>query len=212
MYSPGAQICAEIINSLKQEDIMQINPKKIFILGVLALFSFTGCANQQPQAPTAVKPAAQKAAPAPKDVYKGKIAGKSNKAKNIQIVVGKGDKAKTMMLKFNDSTKGLEFAKKGEAAIIKFKMVGDDKVATVIKPKLAKLPEGVVEIKTDELMGMYESSADMVVIDARPASRYAQGHLPGAISIPVPKLKKEQEAVLPANKEQLLVFYCGGPT
>ena len=191
---------------------MQINPKKIFLLGVLALFAFTGCATQQPQAPTAVKPAAQKAAPAPKDVYKGKIAGKSNKAKNIQIVVGKGDKAKTMMLKFNDETKGLEFAKKGEAAIIKFKMVGDDKVATVIKPKLAKLPEGVEEIKTDELMEMYESSADMVVVDARPASRYAQGHLPNAISIPVPKLKKEQEAVLPANKEQLLIFYCGGPT
>ncbi len=191
---------------------MQIYPKKIFLLGVLALFAFTGCATQQPQAPTAVKPATQKAAPAPKDVYKGKIAGKSNKAKNIQIVVGKGDKAKTMMLKFNDSTKGLEFAKKGEAAIIKFKMVGNDKVATVIKPKLAKLPAGVVEIKTDELMGMYESSADMVVIDARPASRYAQGHLPNAISIPVPKLKKEQAAVMPANKEQLLIFYCGGPT
>ncbi len=191
---------------------MRIHPKKIFLLGVLALFAFTGCTTQKSQVPTAVKPATEKVAPQPKDILKGKIAGKSNKAKNIQIIVGKGDKAKTIMLKFNDSTKGLEFAKKGEAAVIKFKMVGNDKVATVIKPKLAKLPEGVLEIKTNELMGMYESSADMVVIDARPASRYAQGHLPGAISIPVPKLKKEQETVLPANREQLLVFYCGGPT
>jgi predicted sulfurtransferase len=191
---------------------MQNYPKKIILLGVLALFAFTGCATQKAQPPTAVKPATEKVAPQPKDILKGKIAGKSNKAKNIQIVVGKGAKAKTIMLKFNDDTKGLEFAKKGEAAIIKFKMVGKDKVATVIKPKLAKLPAGVVEIKTDELLGLYESRADMVVIDARPASRYAQGHLPNAISIPVRKLKEEQEAVLPANKEQLLVFYCGGPT
>jgi len=191
---------------------MQIYPKKIILLGVLALFAFTGCTTQKAPPPSAVKPAAAKMAPKPKDILKGKISGKSNKAKNIQIVVGKGAKAKTIMLKFNDSTKGLEFAKKGEAAIIKFKMVGNDKVATVIKQKLAKLPPGVVEIKTDELMGLYESRADMVVVDARPASRYAQGHLPNAISIPVPKLKKEQAAVLPANKEQLLVFYCGGPT
>ncbi len=191
---------------------MQINPKKIFIWGVLALFSFTGCATQPPQAPTAVKPAAQKAAPAPKDVYKGKIAGKSNKAKSISIVVGKGDKAKSVMLKFDDDTKGLEFAKKGQAAIIKFRMEGKDKVATVIKPKLAKLPPGVTEIKTEELYGLYENSADMTVIDARPASRYAQARLPGAISIPVPEMKMGKEAVLPTNKEQLLVFYCGGPT
>ena len=193
---------------------MQIHPKAIFLLGIIALFTFTGCTAEKPQTATAVKPTAMKAAPAPQaaNVLKGKIAGKSNKAKSISITVGKGDKAKTVMLKFDDTTKGLEFAKKGEAAIIKYEMKGKDKFATVIKPKLAKLPAGVTEIKTEELSELYENGTKMVVIDARPASRYAQAHLPNAISIPVPKLKKEKEAVLPANKEQLLVFYCGGPT
>ena len=191
---------------------MQIHPKTIYLLGIIALFTFTGCADEKAQTATAVKPTAVKAAPQADNVFKGKIAGKSNKAKTISITVGKGDKAKTLMLKFDDSTQGLEFAKKGEAAIIKYEMKGKDKFATVIKPKLAKLPAGVTEIKTEELSELYENGTDMVVIDARPASRYAQAHLPDAISIPVPKLKKEKEAVLPANKEQLLVLYCGGPT
>lgn len=52
------------------------------------------------------------------NVYVGKIVGKSNKAKTISITVGKGDKAKTMMVRFDDQSKGLEFAKKGEAAKI----------------------------------------------------------------------------------------------
>jgi len=191
---------------------MQIHSKTLFLLGIIALFTFTGCTAEKTQTATAVKPTAVKAAPQADNVFKGKIAGKSNKAKTISITVGKGDKAKTVMLKFDEATKGLEFAKKGEAAIVKYEVKGKDKFATVVKPKLAKLPPGVTEIKTEELSELYESGTDMVVIDSRPAGRYAQAHLPNAISIPVPKLKKEKETVLPANKEQLLVLYCGGPT
>jgi len=193
---------------------MQNHPRKFFIIGLLALFALSGCAaTEKPQqTATAVKPATEKAAPQAKNVLKGKITGKSNKAKSISIVVGKGEKAKTVMLKFDDATKGLDYAKKGEAAIIKFEMKAGEKFATVIKPKLAKLPPGVTEIKTEELRGLYENNADMVVVDARPASRYAQARLPGAISIPVPEMKMGKETVLPANKEQLLIFYCGGPT
>ncbi len=188
---------------------MQNHPKKFFIFGIIALLALAGCAAEKPQeTATAVKPAVEQA----ENVLKGKIAGKSNKAKSISIVVGKGDKAKTVMLKFDDNTKGIEFAKKGSAAIIKYEMKDGEKFATIIKPKLAKLPAGVTEIKTAELRGLYENHADMTVIDARPASRYAQARLPGAISIPVPEMKMGKETVLPANKDQLLVFYCGGPT
>ena len=55
-------------------------------------------------------------------------------------------------------------------------------------------------------------NANLLVIDARPESRYAQSHLPGAVSISVEKMAKEMGAVLPKDKEQMLVFYCGGPT
>ena len=145
-------------------------------------------------------------------VYKGPIVGKSNKAKTISITVGKGDATKTMMVRFDDQTEGLEFAKKGEAAIINWEQRGDEKFATVIKPKLAKLPEGVTEIKVDELYQLLEDQVPMTLADARPAMRFNQGHLPTAVSIPVPLLKEKKAEVLSPDKDKLLIFYCGGYT
>ena len=178
---------------------------------ILALI-MSGCAQQQ-----GATTASQEAKPAvaeKKDpfVLKGPIAGRSNKAKTISITVGSGAAAKTMMVRFDDNTEGLDYAKKGEAAIIRWEQRGEDKFATVIEPKLAKLPEGVTEIKTEELYKMLQDHVPMVLADARPAMRYNQGHLPGAVSIPVPMLKEQKEAVLPKDKDALVVFYCGGYT
>ena len=118
-----------------------MKPRRLY--GVIAasvmitLLSF-GCAPQSQQTTTAAKPAVQQAQKKAANVYKGPIVGKSNKAKTISITVGKGDTAQTMMVRFDDQTQGLEFAKKGEAAIINWEQRGSDKFATVIKPKLAK--------------------------------------------------------------------------
>ncbi len=141
---------------------------------------------------------------------KGKVLGMSNKAKTITI---EDKKLGLVMIKFNDDTKGLEHAKKGAAAIVRYKVVGADKIATVIKPKLAKLPKGVTEIVPSELAEMIAAQADYLLIDSRPGKRYAAGHIATAISMPVAKLKKEGKTLLPQdNKDKLLIFYCGGPT
>ena len=73
-----------------------------------------GCAQQADS--TAKAPAQQAAQQADPNVYTGPIGGKSNKAKTISMTVGKGDDAKDVMLRFDDNTEGLEYAKKGEAA------------------------------------------------------------------------------------------------
>ena len=53
---------------------------------------------------------------------------------------------------------------------------------------------------------------DVMIIDARPKrAKYNKGHIPGAVSIPDSKFDK-MTAQLPASKEALLIFYCGGPT
>ena len=53
---------------------------------------------------------------------------------------------------------------------------------------------------------------DVMIIDARPKrAKYDKGHIPGAVSIPDSKFDK-MTAQLPAEKDALLIFYCGGPT
>ena len=53
---------------------------------------------------------------------------------------------------------------------------------------------------------------DIMIIDARPKrAKYDKGHIPGAVRIPDSKFDK-MTAQLPASKEALLIFYCGGPT
>ncbi|MES0447606.1 MAG: rhodanese-like domain-containing protein [Desulfobacterales bacterium] len=51
-----------------------------------------------------------------------------------------------------------------------------------------------------------------MIIDARPKrAKYNKGHIPGAVSIPDSKFDK-MTAQLPASKDAVLIFYCGGPT
>lgn len=185
---------------------------KLIPVALLLTFILSACAQQTGTQTAAVEKQAEAAQKEDPFVFKGPVVGRSNKARTISITVGQGDGAKTMMVRFDDDTEGLEYAKKGEAAIIRWEQRGDDKFATVIEPKLAKLPEGVTEIKTEELYKMLQDHVPMTLVDARPEMRYNQGHLPGSISIPVPKLKEQGEAVLPEDKNRLLVFYCGGYT
>lgn len=184
-----------------------------FLPGLLmiGLLSF-GCAQKEDVKQDMTPKTGQTKQQVQKNVYKGKIIGKSNLAKTISIEVGKGKQAKIMMVKFDDQTKGIEHAVKGHAAIITFEKRGNDVYAKVVKQKLAKLPQGVTEIKTEELSALVTNAHKMYLVDSRPASRYGQSHLPGAVSIPVPILKEKQAALLPADKNELLVFYCGGPT
>lgn len=177
---------------------------------LLSLMSY-GCTTLTTNTAQAPKPAKAEQ-PADPFVYKGSVVGKSNKAKTISIKLGKGEAAKTMMVRFDDNTQGMKYAKKGEAAVVRWEMRDGEKFATVVKPKLAKLPAGVTEIKTEAMFELLTAHTPMTVIDARPTSRYHQAHLPGSLSIPVPKLKKEQGSILPDDKDKLLVFYCGGPT
>ena len=50
----------------------------------------------------------------------------------------------------------------------------------------------------------------VMIIDSRPAARqYDPGHIPGAINLPDTQFDKQVDR-LPADKNTLLVFYCGG--
>jgi rhodanese-related sulfurtransferase/DNA-binding transcriptional ArsR family regulator len=49
---------------------------------------------------------------------------------------------------------------------------------------------------------------EVAVIDVRPAEEYAQGHIPGAVSVPLADLDRRMGALPPATE---VVAYCRGP-
>lgn len=183
---------------------------------MLACFLMTGCAqtistDAAKDTQSAVKEATKESVKIKGPVYKGKVVGKSNKAKQISIQVGKGDKAETIMVGFDDNTKGVEHAAKGHGAIIACEIRDGKPFATVIKPKLAKMPPGVTILTPEDVKALIESDTKFMLIDSRPGGRYAASHLPGAVSIPVCEMQELLQN-LPKDRDKLLVFYCGGPT
>ena len=144
----------------------------------------------------------------------GNITGVSRKARLITLDVDNS----VQTVRFDEETVGLEHAVVGEAAIVEFRVDGDERVATVIKQRLAKLPAGVKEISVDEmaaLVALGPEKGNYFLVDSRPEARYHEGHVPTAVSVPVPKLEKLGNEVFPPaakEKKTLLVFYCGGVT
>jgi hypothetical protein len=148
---------------------------------------------------------------AQEDSVAGQVVGVSRLAKTIQVEVGK----EIEMVKFDNQTEGMEFVKVGEASIIEFERQGKDRIARTIKPRLAKLPAGTSEIRTDDVAQLVAKGpvkGKYALIDSRPAARYAEGHVPTSLSIPVDLQEKTGAELLPADKSELLIFYCGGPT
>ena len=89
-------------------------------------------------------------------------------------------------------------------------------IRTVAERRLADLERLVREhfgdrsdaepVEMDELVKRARS-ADVVILDTRPASEYAAGHIAGAISVPVDELQRRLRQ-LPKSKEY--VAYCRG--
>lgn len=137
-------------------------------------------------------------------------------SKSISVsIAGKG----IMVFRYDDQTVFSNVTSitelKSSAANITYKTEGPDHIATLITKAYVKIPSGVKEIKTGEVAALVQkgpAKGNYVLIDARPDKRYGEGHIPTAISIPVPKLQKEGEAILPSDKDKHLIFYCGGPT
>lgn len=186
------------------------------LLSLLLLLSLGllvgGCAGEKKDQKEASNPVEQTSVQPEKGVYEGEVAGVSERAQTISITVGKDENAKVMMLKFDEKTKGTNLAAKGKPVKISYEKRGVDTFALEVELKIAKLPEGITEIKTAELKQLIDKKSPLFLVDSRPPTRFDQAHLPGAHSIPLPVLEKKQAAVLPKDKNQPLVFYCGGIT
>ncbi|MEU0569616.1 metalloregulator ArsR/SmtB family transcription factor [Nonomuraea sp. NPDC005983] len=67
--------------------------------------------------------------------------------------------------------------------------------------------DSVAGVTADELAARLDDP-DTVIVDVRSAAAYAEGHVPGAVSVPLSELRHHL-ADLPEDAE--IVAYCGGP-
>lgn len=148
-------------------------------------------------------------------VVSGKVTGVSLTAHTLAVnAKGKG----FMSFKLTDRTvyknaESAEAVKKGESVTVHYRPEGADNVAHVVSLNLVTLPDGISEIKTGELaIEMAKEDPNFLLIDARPVSRYNEGHILDAVSIPYTQLKEKGAELLPKEKDTPMVFYCGGPT
>ncbi len=79
-------------------------------------------------------------------------------------------------------------------------------IESVQRAFLAKR-ESMEPVQADELLRRVRAG-EVTLIDVRPALEYRAAHIPGALSVPLSKLKARLEG-LPRNRE--VVAYCRGP-
>jgi rhodanese-related sulfurtransferase len=142
---------------------------------------------------------------------KGQFLGSSYKAKLISIQVGD----RIVLIPYDSKTTGLKGVAKRANVILHYQGEGDKKIAVAILPELVGIPAGVAEIQPTELLEIIANPPrdhGYLLIDCRPAEFYAESHLPTAVSIPWNESKKRKAALLPDDKETLLIFYCLGST
>lgn len=180
--------------------------RHLLVLPVLAALACLPAAMPAQEAATA-------AAQAQPGTYVGRILMRSKKAKTISVEVGKGDKAETVTVRYDDATKGLDYAVADLHAIVVCQKRDGEEVVVEVKPKIAAIPAGITDLTTDQFKALMAGGKPFTLIDSRPRSRWHQAHIPGAVSIPDDELKeKGAAALLPADKALPLVFYCGGVT
>ena len=79
-----------------------------------------------------------------------------------------------------------------------------------------KLPEwafhSIVDVAFVQPYAKVPQPDGVMIIDSRPYKpKYVNGYIPTAVSIPDSQFEK-LKGKLPADKNTLLIFYCGGPT
>lgn len=61
-------------------------------------------------------------------------------------------------------------------------------------------------IPLEEFKNLFDSQADIIIVDTRSLENYEAGHIPGAISMPYPDEIRARNQKLPRDKT--IILYC----
>ena len=155
-------------------------------------------------------------------VVRGKLVSVSGEFKSVSVTVGPlvwvvkyGDDLK---VKEGDKFSGPEALKgipRDREIAITFTGSENTPVAAQVAVKQPfKVPEAqIVPLeKMQELAAQGPEAGKFVLVDSRPGPMFAEGRIPGAVSLPYAAFKEKAAAVLPADKTVLVIFYCAGET
>jgi hypothetical protein len=148
-----------------------------------------------------------------KDTLAGNFKSRSKKAKSIQVKINN----RFELVKYTPETEieNVPSIKKLKGTIplrIHYKKEGTDLVATkiVAKPKIEVPEDQLIDVKElSQLVAKGPEKGGYMLVDSRPGIKFESGHIPGAVSMPFPKMQKMKD-MLPKDKNTQLIFYCEG--
>ena len=155
-------------------------------------------------------------------VIRGKMVSVSSEFKSMNVTVG----PLVWIVKYGDDLKVKEGDKLSGADSLKtiprdreiaVTFSGDEKapvaVQVAVKQPFKVAAEKIITVEqVQELVAQGPEAGTYTLVDSRPGPVFAEGFIPGALSLPYAAFKEKAAAVLPADKGALLVFYCGGET
>ncbi len=84
--------------------------------------------------------------------------------------------------------------------------------AKVVKEKPSWVFHDIVDAEFVKKQWAVPMPDNVLLVDSRPyKGKYIKGHIPGSVNIPFSAFDKSIDR-LPKNKDDLLIFYCQGPT
>jgi len=119
-------------------------------------------------------------------------------------------------IKFDDNTKLMgwnapigKIPRDKEIAVTFVQKGGEVYAQSISVKPPARIPQEKL-VNVDQVAEHVEKD-DAVIIDSRPAARFIEGSIPGAINIYDAEFDKHIDK-LPNDKNKLLIFYCAGAT
>lgn len=159
---------------------------------------------------------------APPQTVRGKLVSVSENFKSLNVTVG----PVVWIVKYDDSLKvkegqkysgpeTLKTIKKDHEILVTY--TGDESraMATQVAVKQPFKVPAEQQISLEELKRLVADGPEkggFTLIDSRPAANFAEGHIPGAVSLPFAKLSELAPKLLPADKAAPIIFYCAGET
>jgi len=197
---------------------------------VLALVLIASAGSSYAEKPTVLKPCVQCHQPE-QDLVRGTLVSVTEKFKTINVQVGQ---KLVWIITYGDDLKIIGADKLSAIPRDKeigVRFTGDEKkpyaVSLTVKPPAKVAPEKIVSLEEMvKLVAEGPEKGNYLLVDSRPTPRFNEGHIPHAVSLDSSKFdapispeeaKKEKpltfkDAVLPKDKDRLVIFYCGGVT